>query len=312
MVVRKSKKLGLSIGIQPVITDPQAALLKKTKPSIKGMYQSIPKALIERDPTQPRTAFDPNALAELMRSLETQQGNFEPIKVYANEKGTKYRLLYGERRWRAALESKVITHLDALVVDGEQRERYLNDPLGRKIVQILENEQKDKLKPHELAAQYREMADDYGLSHAQIAKALSHSKSHVQMYLKLSELPQDMFDKLSAMGIRDIVILRSLTTLYQTDADQAHAYIDQLDTDQPVVALRKATAEKVAATKAGRDKPKTKPSGGSVKQLGQRYGRFKKGFWVSAEQLDFDDHRKAQLEHHLNEIEKLLDEIQND
>ena len=70
-----------------------------------GVLKEIPKNKISPDPLQPRKVIDPEALAELTQSLE-EHGMLQPILVVESETGIgQYKILAGERRWRAAMAS---------------------------------------------------------------------------------------------------------------------------------------------------------------------------------------------------------------
>src|SRR3954451_8567117 len=67
-------------------------------------YAEIPVDAITPNPRQPRQVFDEEALAELVYSLR-EVGLLQPVVVRPIGDGTRYELIMGERRWRAAREA---------------------------------------------------------------------------------------------------------------------------------------------------------------------------------------------------------------
>lgn len=73
-----------------------------------GVLREVDKNSVFPDPTQPRQTFSDEALTELKESIE-ENGLLQPILVVedAKEDGVgKYRIIAGERRWRAAMLSE--------------------------------------------------------------------------------------------------------------------------------------------------------------------------------------------------------------
>ena len=68
-----------------------------------GELRELPVELIKPNPNQPRTRFDPEALAGLVSSIESS-GVVQPLLVRPLPDGS-YELIAGERRWRAAQEA---------------------------------------------------------------------------------------------------------------------------------------------------------------------------------------------------------------
>lgn len=85
---------------------PRVEMTKKLELGQDFWVEEIPLTAIEPDPDQPREHFDPEALQELADSLKTegllQEPAIYPVKVDEAGTPTRYRILFGERRWRAA------------------------------------------------------------------------------------------------------------------------------------------------------------------------------------------------------------------
>ncbi|MEH1014582.1 ParB/RepB/Spo0J family partition protein [Micromonospora sp. CPCC 206060] len=115
----------------------------------KSALRSIPIGKIEADPDQPRKEFTDAELDELAASLK-KVGQLQPIAVRKADKAGHYRLVVGERRWRAALRGE-IDSLQALVFEMDGDEAF--------IAQIAENVNRQDMTPMEEAAAYARLAE---------------------------------------------------------------------------------------------------------------------------------------------------------
>lgn len=139
---------------------------------------SIPVADIEPLPGQPRTHFDEDALESLASSIAAR-GVIQPI-IVSPLGGGRYRLVAGERRWRAAQKAR-LHEIPALVRELDQREVMA--------LALIENLQREDLNPVEEARAYQKLADDEGMTQAEIAKLVDKSRSHVANFQRLLGLP---------------------------------------------------------------------------------------------------------------------------
>ncbi|HBC14233.1 MAG TPA: chromosome partitioning protein ParB, partial [Erythrobacter sp.] len=147
------------------------------EPAANGLT-SIPVANIEPLPGQPRTHFDEESLDSLASSIATR-GVIQPIIVSPLGKG-RYRLVAGERRWRAAQRAR-LHEIPALVRDLDQREVMA--------LALIENLQREDLNPVEEARAYQKLSEDDGMTQAEIAKLVDKSRSHVANFQRLLALP---------------------------------------------------------------------------------------------------------------------------
>ena len=141
----------------------------------------IPVADISPLPGQPRTYFDEEALDQLAESI-AQRGVIQPIIVTPASNG-RYRLVAGERRWRAAQRARLHS-IPAIVRDLDKREVMA--------LALIENLQREDLNPIEEAKAYQKLADDEGMTQAEIAKLVDKSRSHVANFQRLLALPDDV------------------------------------------------------------------------------------------------------------------------
>ena len=145
---------------------------------------------IAPDPNQPRTDFDPGALDRLAASLKTR-GQLQPIRVRWDEGEAVYRVIVGERRWRAARLAGIKT-VACLVVSGEP------SPNELLIDQLMENVLREDLKPVEEARAYKTLMEQGGLTQVQLAETLQVAQSTIARALALLNLPASIQEQVDA------------------------------------------------------------------------------------------------------------------
>ncbi len=136
-------------------------------------------AAIEPHPSQPRRHFDDAALDELAASIAAR-GVIQPIIVRPLGEG-RYQLVAGERRWRAAQRAQ-LHEIPSLIRDLGEREVMA--------LALIENLQRQDLNPIEEARAYHRLAEDEGLTQAEIARMVDKSRSHVANLQRLLALPE--------------------------------------------------------------------------------------------------------------------------
>jgi ParB family transcriptional regulator, chromosome partitioning protein len=132
---------------------------------------------------QPRHQFEDVRLEELARSIKTN-GVIQPIVVRKVDGG--YRIIAGERRWRAAQRAG-LTRVPVVVQDI---------PAGRdaRLIEIalIENLQREDLNPIDEAAAYEKLINDFNMTQEQIAAAVGKDRSSVANHLRLLKLPHEV------------------------------------------------------------------------------------------------------------------------
>lgn len=151
--------------------------------------RDLPVDEIAVNPRQPRRDFEEIALDELTSSIE-QLGLLQPLLVRATENG--FELVAGERRLRAAKRAGLQT-VPALVVETDER-----GSLERAIV---ENIHRRDLNPVEEASAYRQLLDETGMTHDELAQRLGRSRAAVANTLRLLDLSDDVKKLLIDGGI---------------------------------------------------------------------------------------------------------------
>ena len=134
---------------------------------------------------QARVQIDDEALQELADSIKAQ-GVIQPVIV--REHGlSQYELIAGERRWRASQLAGLTE--SPVVVKSISDETAL--AMG-----LIENLQRENLNPIEEAQGLKRLADEFGLTHETIAKAVGKSRSAISNTLRLLSLPEPVQDML--------------------------------------------------------------------------------------------------------------------
>ncbi|WP_031158363.1 ParB/RepB/Spo0J family partition protein [Streptosporangium roseum] len=237
-----------------VAPEPAAQQRQPSPQPVAGAYfLEIPIERIERNPRQPRTVFDGDALQELADSI-TEVGLLQPIVVRAMGKDS-YELIMGERRWRAS-KLAGLKEIPA-IVRSTQEDKLLLDAL-------IENLQREQLNPLEEAAAYRQLLDDFGATHEQLAVRVGRSRTHVTNTLRLLKLPPRVQLRVSA-GTITAGHARALLALddpaaQERLADRIVAELLSVRAVEEIVAVGDVKAAPAPAPKAPRAKPDEEPA----------------------------------------------------
>lgn len=140
--------------------------------------------LIDTDPEQPRKDFNEEALDELAQSIELH-GILQPLIV--TEEGRRYRIISGERRYRAARKAglKVVP----VIVRKLSEQKKLQ-------IALIENLQREDLNPMEQAHALHRLMTEHNLTQQEIAHSVGKSRSSIANLLRLTSLPKDAADML--------------------------------------------------------------------------------------------------------------------
>jgi len=183
------KRTGLGKGLGALIVDTDSPVV----PKAKGGVQEVAVDQIIPNPRQPRTHFNADELGELADSIR-EHGIIQPLIISLNGDG-QYTLIAGERRLIAARQAKLenVPVVIREVSDQQQLEWAL-----------IENVQRADLSPLEEAEAYHQLTDEFGLSHAAIAKQVGKSRVAITNTLRLRKLSERikaaLVDKLITEG----------------------------------------------------------------------------------------------------------------
>jgi len=165
-----TRRRGLGKGLDALI--PSDELERRTG------VQEVPIDGIHPNPRQPRTQIDPEALRELAESIR-EHGILQPLIVSPEPFGGGYALVAGARR----LEAARLVGLESVPVVV----RRTDDRLRLEIA-LIENLQRADLNPLEAAEGYRQLAEDFGLSHDEVAGRVGKSRTTITNTLRLLRL----------------------------------------------------------------------------------------------------------------------------
>ena len=177
-----AKNSGLGRGLDALFAE--SAVLKEMKDT-ENKEETIKKIkILEIEPnvTQARKKFNEEALNELAQSIKTY-GILQPIIV--EKKDGFYRIIAGERRWRAA-KIAGIEEIPCLVRDEDEQRN--------KEISLIENIQRENLNPIEKALGYRELIDNYNLRQQDLADKLGISRTNVTNTLRILNLDKRVIE----------------------------------------------------------------------------------------------------------------------
>lgn len=183
----KQNKEALGKGIHSLLQSIDADLKTTTgdlKPTAVQQATGIMRIAIEHiepNPKQPRRDFDEASLQELAASIKMHD-IIQPITV-SKLHGNKYRLISGERRWRAA-KIAGLKDIPAYV-------RQANDQELLELA-LLENLQREDLNAMEIAISYKRMMEELNHTQEQVAERMGKDRSTVTNYIRLLKLPPDI------------------------------------------------------------------------------------------------------------------------
>jgi len=176
-----TKKAGLGRGLDALIPVGDFTPESRGTPASNG-YQTLQITTISRNPRQPRSQMAQEELSELAASIR-ENGILQPLIVSPAAESGRYTLIAGERRLLAAS----LAGLDSVpVIIREVSEQQ------RLELALIENVQRADLTPLEAAEAYRQLTDDFNLSHEQIAKRLGKSRVSITNTIRLLKLPDDV------------------------------------------------------------------------------------------------------------------------
>lgn len=168
-----AKKKGLGRGLD--------ALLPEADELLPNVVQEIPVGDIDPNTEQPRRSFPEEAMTQLSASVK-EQGILQPLLV-VEQPGGRYRIVAGERRWRAARQAGLAT-VPCIVRDM--------DMIRQMEVSLIENLQREDLNPMEEAAAIRALMQQCGYTQETVAARLSKSRPAIANLLRLLTLPKEV------------------------------------------------------------------------------------------------------------------------
>jgi ParB family chromosome partitioning protein len=202
----------------------------------------VPVDAVFPNPRQPRTSMHPEELEELTASVK-EHGVLQPLIVTPGKAEGQYILIAGERRLQAARLAglKIVPVLIRQATDQQRLE-----------LAIIENVQRADLSALEEAEAYRQLAEDFDLSHEDIAVRVG--KSRVAVTLKLPDVVKNALieNRISEGHARALL---ALGTFEAQSAALRTVIAQELNVRQTEVLVRKLSGEKPAAKKKSTPPP---------------------------------------------------------
>jgi ParB family chromosome partitioning protein len=168
-----TRRRGLGRGLEALIPGGTEA------PGGQDAVRRLPVSELRPNPRQPRRDLSRADLEELAESIR-EHGVLQPLVVTPATDGDGYLLIAGERR----LEAARLIGLETVPVVVRVADERLSLELA-----LVENLQRDDLDPLEAAEGYRQLVEDFGISHEQVAQRVGKSRSSVSNTLRLLRLP---------------------------------------------------------------------------------------------------------------------------
>ena len=168
---------------RPALGKGLSALIPDAPEPVRQGVMEIDIDRLAPNEDQPRLQMDDARLDELAQSIKAN-GIIQPILV--RKAGDGYRIIAGERRWRAAQRAGLLK-VPVVVRDvPEGSHKQLLE------LALIENIQREDLNPVEEAVAYQRLADEFQLTQEQIATAVGKDRSSVANYLRLLKLPEEV------------------------------------------------------------------------------------------------------------------------
>ena len=180
-MVRKALGRGLE-SLIPSAVDEEVAIVPEPRLSDAkhGDVQHVTLSRIVRNPSQPRTQFDPTTIRELAASIR-ERGVLQPVLL--RPAGEGFQIVAGERRFLAAQEAGLPT-IPAIIRPLTDRESL--------VIALIENVQREDLNPMDEARAYYKLATEYGLPHEEIGQRVGKDRSTISNILRFNNLPMDI------------------------------------------------------------------------------------------------------------------------
>jgi len=166
-------KKALGKGIKAFIPEEYGILKEES-------YTELEVDALRPSPLQPRMRFDEKGIEELAQSIR-KAGVLQPIIVIPE--GEKFRILIGERRWRAA--QKAGLRKVPVLIRNIPKEQQLE-------VSLVENLQREELNPIEIARAYERLTEELGYTQEEVGEKVGKDRASVANFLRLLKLPSEI------------------------------------------------------------------------------------------------------------------------
>jgi len=251
--------------------------------------------LIQPNPMQPRTIFQPERLEELAESIRAN-GIIQPLIVRRH--GNEYQIVAGERRWRAA---QLVGLADVPVVVQD-----VADPRMLELA-LIENIQREDLNPIETAHAYDRLHRELGLSQEEIGRRTGKDRTSIVNTMRLLKLPREVQGLLAvqrlSMGHAKAIL--GLPTAQQQIEVAEKAAAQGMSVRQVENLVQELTSERDGKAKRNKGAAKADPNvNAAVDELARVLGTRVRIVELS------DQHGRIEIEYYSKEeLERLYEQI---
>ena len=183
-----TKRKALGSGLDSLLSSTRQT--QTTKPEAEGNLPSkIQVHKIKRNRHQPRKVFKEDEIKQLAESIR-ENGQIAPIVVRKID--DNFELIVGERRWRATQLLKKET-INAVVIEADEKTSA--------VLSIVENVQREDLNSMEEAESLDRLIKEFDMSHEDVAKYISKSRTHVTNIIRLNDLSDFVKEQLRENNI---------------------------------------------------------------------------------------------------------------
>ena len=176
-----TRRTALGLGLDALIPLEESPSLKKHAGDI--VFLSMDE--LDPNPNQPRRLFDEQSLEDLSNSIK-EMGVIQPLVVRPKE-SSRYEIVAGERRWRAAKIAGYST-IPSIVRDVSDSEALE--------IALIENLQRENLNPLDTAEAYDLLITKYSYTHEALAKRIGKDRSNITNHVRLLNLPDPIKEDL--------------------------------------------------------------------------------------------------------------------
>lgn len=249
----KKRGLGRGLGVNALIPEAIEAVVEKKETNV------LPINEIEPNRNQPRKQFDAEKIEALADSIK-EHGVVQPL-IVTKEDGY-YRIVAGERRWRAAKKAGL---KEVPVVIREYSAQEAEE------IALIENLQREDLNPIEEALGYRQLMDKFSLTQETVAQKIGKSRSGIANALRLLTLPEKTM-KMVQDGVLSVGHAKVLMGAESSKIDALAKEVVEKDLNVRQTEALLSRGPKAEKPKAERDRNFENAVTDSKKKMESKYG----------------------------------------
>ncbi len=245
---------------------------------------------ILRNEQQPRKVFDNEALKDLSASIK-EKGVLQPVIVSRVGDGT-FRLIAGERRWRAAHVAG-LKKIPALI-----KEVSSQDSLE---IALIENIQREDLNPMETAEALSRLTTDYNLTQEALSRRVGKDRATIANYLRILKLPDEIKSFINSNSLS----LGHAKAILAIDGDKK-----QVEAAREIVkgGLSVRATEALCKKLSGPSQPKVKKKEDKLPEVADLENRLTQSLGTKVKIHHKDKRGKIEIEYYsLDELDRLLE-----